>query len=115
MNFSDGITRAIEALKEKKAEDIVLIDLRGICSFTDYFIIATALSTKHSQTLSDFLVEKVNINPLGIEGQEVGEWILVDYGDFVVHIFIEGKRNYYSLETFWMDGKLYRINNGIHS
>ena len=93
----------------------MLIDLRGICSFTDYFLIATSSSSRHSQTLTDFLQEKVGIKPLGIEGEDKGEWVLVDYGEFVVHIFIEEKRNYYSLETLWMDGKLYKIDNENNS
>lgn len=115
MNFSEGIKRAIEALREKKAEDLVLIDLRGICSFTDYFIIATSSSTRHSQTLSEYIQERVGIKPLGIEGEDRGEWVLVDYGDFIVHIFLEEKRNYYSLETLWMDGKFYNFNNETDS
>ncbi len=110
MKFPREIETSLQALREKKAQDLVVLDLKGICSFTDYFLIATASSTRHSQTLSEFLQERVKARPLGVEGEERGEWILLDYGDFVVHIFTEEKRRYYDLESLWMDGKLYRID-----
>ncbi len=110
MKFPKNIERSLQALKEKKAQDLVVIDLKGICSFTDYFLIATASSTRHSQTLSYFLQENLEVSPMGVEGEDRGEWVLLDYGDFVVHIFTEEKRRYYDLESLWMDGNLYRID-----
>ncbi len=110
MKFPENIERSLQALRDKKAQDLVVIDLKGISSFTDYFLIATASSTRHSRTLSDFLQESLKASPLGVEGEERGEWVLLDYGDFVVHIFTREKREYYDLESLWMDGRFYRID-----
>lgn len=90
----------------KKAEDIVIIDLRNKVDYTDFFVICSAYSTKHTQGLLDYLLtelEKLQIKPLGIEGAELGQWIVLDYNTVVVHIFYEPVRKIYALEELWMD------------
>ncbi len=90
----------------KKAEEIVVIDLRKKVNFTDFFVICSAYSTRHTQGLSEYLLtelEKFEIRPLGIEGLELGHWIVLDYDTVVVHIFYEPIRKIYALEELWAD------------
>lgn len=108
MDKETQLSEAIEAALDKKAQDPVVIDLAGICSFTDYFLICTGTSTRHNQTIADSIEEKLKRQghrPLHIEGYTEGEWILLDYVDFVVHIFSARAREFYDLERLWRAGK----------
>lgn len=98
------LRHAIRALQDHKALELKILDLQGICSFTDYFVIATGTSTRHAQAMCDAVVEelgKSGVKPAHIEGYNKAEWILVDYLNFVVHIFIESAREYFDLERLW--------------
>jgi len=102
------LSEAIEAALDKKAQDAVVLELGDICSFTDYFLICTGTSTRHNQTIAEQIEEtlkKAGVRPLHIEGQVEGEWILMDYVDFVVHIFSARAREFYDLERLWRAGK----------
>jgi ribosome-associated protein len=108
MDKDNRLTEAIEAALDKQAHDPIVIELAGICSFTDYFIICTGTSSKHNQSIADGIHEslkRVGGRPLHIEGHAEGEWILMDYGDFVVHIFSARAREFYDLERLWRAGK----------
>ncbi|RME54307.1 MAG: ribosome silencing factor [Deltaproteobacteria bacterium] len=93
--------------QEKKAEDIVVLDMQSASSsYTDYCMICSGNSTRQVQAIADSIernLRREGIRPLGIEGYNVGEWILVDYGDVVVHIFLAENRRYYDLEGLWAD------------
>jgi len=107
-NKENQLSEAIEAALDKKAQDAVVIELGEICSFTDYFLICTGTSTRHNQTIAEHIEEtlkKQGVRPLHIEGQTDGEWILLDYVDFVVHIFSARAREFYDLERLWRAGK----------
>ncbi|WP_038057261.1 ribosome silencing factor [Thermodesulfobacterium hydrogeniphilum] len=96
----------LKLLESKKAEDIVLIDIRDKVDYADYLIICSAHSTKHTQGLTDFVIfelEKFGIKPLNIEGFELGQWIVIDFDSVIVHIFYEPIRKVYALEELWMD------------
>ena len=96
----------VSLLESKKAEDIVLIDVRKKVDYTDFFIICSAHSTKHTQGLCEFIsleLEKLEIKPIGIEGLELGQWIVMDYETVIVHIFYEPVRKVYVLEELWED------------
>jgi len=98
----------LEAALDKKAQDVVVIDLDNICSFTDHFIICTGTSSRHNQTIAEGIDERLRkqgVRPLHIEGHKEGEWILLDYIDFVVHIFTAKAREFYDLERLWRAGK----------
>ena len=98
----------MEAALDKKALDVVVIDLNDVCSFTDNFVICTGTSTRHNQTIAEGIDErlrKIGARPLHIEGHKEGEWILLDYIDFVVHIFTAKSREFYDLERLWRAGK----------
>jgi len=91
-----------------KGEDIVVLNVRKVFPLTDYFVIVTANSRVHSQALCTEILEefeKKNLRPFGIEGYQEGRWVLMDYGDVVVHIFLIEEREYYDLEMLWGDAK----------
>jgi ribosome-associated protein len=102
------ISEAIEAALDKKAQDAIVLELADICSFTDYFLICTGTSTRHNQTIAEHIeqtLRKAGNRPLHVEGFGEGEWILLDYVDFVVHIFTSRAREFYDLERLWRAGK----------
>jgi len=103
----------IKILSEKKAEDILLIDVRHVLSpYISYFVIATATSETHSRALIDEIKQKLKkkgIKTSHIEGYLYGHWILMDYIDVVVHIFLPEERKYYGLEDLWGDMPTYRF------
>lgn len=101
----------LNLLEDKKAENIVLIDVKDKVDYADYFIICSTHSTKHTQGLSDYILfelEKIGIKPLGIEGAELGQWIILDFDSVIVHLFYEPIRQVYALEDLWMDFPLPR-------
>jgi ribosome-associated protein len=107
---------ALEAAFDKKALDAVVIELGDICSFTDHFIVCTGTSSRHNQTIAEGIDEKLRklgTRPLHIEGHTEGEWILMDYVDFVVHIFTARAREFYDLERLWRAGKRLDVNELI--
>jgi ribosome-associated protein len=110
------LTEALEAALDKKALDVVVIELGEVCSFTDNFIICTGTSSRHNQTIGEGIDErlrKLGHRPLHIEGHTEGEWILMDYIDFVVHIFTARAREFYDLERLWRAGKRRDVNELI--
>lgn len=96
----------LRAAIEKKAEDPVLLELKGISSITDYFLLCTGKSDRQVQAIAQWIEEslkKKGIRPIGQEGSEHGRWILMDYDDVVVHIFLEPVRKFYDLEGLWIE------------
>lgn len=95
---------AIHVLDENKALEIKDIDVTSLTNLTDHMIICSATSTRHASALADKLIRGLRdqgVRPLGVEGQEDGEWILVDLGDAVVHIMLPAQRDFYDLEKLW--------------
>ncbi|MGK7876287.1 MAG: ribosome silencing factor [Xenococcaceae cyanobacterium] len=94
-----------QAADDRKAEDIVLLRVAEVSYLTDYFVIATGFSKTQVQAISDSIKEKVEKecqkHPMRIEGKAEGTWILQDYGDVIVHIFLPQEREFYNLEAFW--------------
>lgn len=106
-SLPNEISLCVEAGQDKKAEDILVLDLRGLSSFTDYFVIMQGNSARQNQAILESVelsLKKENIRPLSVEGKKHGEWILMDYGSFIVHIFSSRARAYYALEKLWGDG-----------
>jgi ribosome-associated protein len=104
----DLVRAAIHAAEEKKAKDVRAIDIRGLSAVTDYMIIATGSSDTNVRAIAegvrDRLLEKGE-RPFSVEGLQEGSWVLLDYVDFVVHVFHAEKRLYYGLEELWADAK----------
>jgi ribosome-associated protein len=99
---------AVRAAESKKATDIRVLDLTGITSFTDYFVICTGSNPKQIQAISEEIGLKLKESgelPHSLEGFNQAEWILADYGDFLVHVFSEKARSYYDLERLWRNAK----------
>ncbi|AQZ94903.1 ribosome silencing factor [Halopseudomonas phragmitis] len=114
MQIDDLIKLVEHELDELKAKDVVKIDVREQTSVTDYMIIASGTSSRHVSSLSDNLVEKAKAagrQPLGVEGQDSGEWVLVDLGDVVVHIMQPATRQFYDLERLWQSAESRRAQH----
>jgi len=98
----------IEALDGLKADNINVLDVKDRTSVTDYMVIASGTSTRHVKSLADNVVAEVKEHggrPLGIEGGDASDWMLVDLGEIVVHIMMPATRSFYDLERFWSDGE----------
>lgn len=96
---------ALAAL-DKKAEDLVVLDVRGLSSFTDFFVIMSGRSTRHVQGLAqavDAALRHKNVKDGNTEGLNEGHWVLLDYNDVIVHIFYNEDRNFYNIEGLWHD------------
>ena len=95
------------ALEELKAKDIVEIDVRGKSSVADYMVIASGTSSRHVKSSADEVVrfaKKLDVMPLGVEGEREAEWVLVDLGDVIVHVMLPRVREFYALERLWTVG-----------
>lgn len=106
--FDERIRRALSAAAEKKALDLTVLDLREIASFTDIFVIASGTNKRQVQAISDEIVEQLKragTRAARVEGYQTAEWILIDYGDFIVHVFDEKSRRFYDLERLWRDAR----------
>jgi ribosome-associated protein len=103
------VSEAISACLDKKAEDLRLLELeQGSGAFTDYFVICSGSNPRQIQAISDEVelrLKRAGLYPNNIEGHKQAEWVLIDYVDFVVHIFSEGARRYYDLERLWKSAK----------
>ncbi len=111
INFRELAKECALLAEEKKAKDIVVLDIRRLSFITDYFVIATANSYIHLDTLSDWIISNFKKNliyPLHKEGKGTAQWILIDYGGVIVHIFLKEARDFYQLEKLWVEAK--RIN-----
>ena len=101
----DALTDLVlDALDDLKAVDPVVIDVKALSSVMDFLVIASGTSTRHVKSLADNVIMRAKSHenrPLGIEGQAVGDWVLVDFGDVVVHVMQPATRSFYDLERLW--------------
>ncbi|MBS3818211.1 ribosome silencing factor [bacterium] len=110
-SLPQSVQVAIDNIQAKKGQNIVILDLRGKSSFTDYFVIVHGNTSRQNMAICESTEKRLkeeNLRAIGIEGTESAEWILMDYGSFVIHIFSERAYEYYSLDKLWGDSpKLY--------
>jgi len=95
------------AVEELKAKEVVEIDVRGKSSVADFMVIASGTSTRHVKSIADEVVKfakKLDVMPLGVEGEREAEWVLVDLGDVIVHVMLPRVREFYALERLWTVG-----------
>jgi ribosome-associated protein len=98
---------------KKKASDLVVLDLAGLTIIADYFVICSGESTTQVKAIAEFIEHEFSgkgVRLLGIEGLDFGHWVLLDYGDVIVHIFEKETRAYYELEKLWMDAETVEID-----
>lgn len=108
----EQVKLAVHCAEEKKAEQIVVLRLVELTEFTDFFIICSGNSTRQVQAIADEVIEKlkkIKVRPLHTEGYRAGEWVLIDYGAFVVHVFVDQARKFYDLERLWRDAERVEI------
>ncbi len=106
--MKDALRLALLAFEEKKALDIVALDISRVASFASFFLICSGDSSRQIQAIADEVeirLKREGIRPNHIEGYRHAEWVLLDYVDFVVHIFSKKARTYYDLERLWRDGR----------
>jgi len=105
--------RAARAAIDKKAIDLVVLDVQGLSSVADYFLVCSGRSTPHIKSISDAIREELKeagSRPLPAEGQAESGWLLLDYGDVLMHVFLEDTRAYYALERLWGDAPLLPVD-----
>jgi ribosome-associated protein len=106
--MTDSLKLAVNAADDKKASDLVILDISEIASFANYFLICTGDSSRQMQAIADEIEKRLKAQgtrPSHMEGYQNSEWILLDYGDLVIHIFSKTARVYYDLERLWRDSK----------
>ena len=100
--------RIVELAEDKKASDIVLLDLRELTTLADYFVICSGWSERQLQAIADGILESLRderVKPIGREGEPASHWILVDFGSVIVHVFTPPERDFYQLEKHWSEAK----------
>lgn len=107
--LDEEVKLALHSASEKKAFDMVALDLREIASFAEFFVICSGANTRQAQAIADEIEEQLKkqlkTRAVRIEGYRTAEWILMDYGDFIVHIFDKDARDFYDLQRLWRDAK----------
>jgi len=104
------------AALKKKATDLVILKVQELSSFTDYFVICSGSSDRQVQAIADSIqtdLKKSGQLPLGVEGGRSGKWVLMDFGDVVVHVFYEATREFYDIERLWADAPSMIINENV--
>jgi ribosome-associated protein len=98
----------VDAVLGKKAENILVLDVRGLTSVADFFIVCSGRSNRQVAAIADHVernLKKKGMKPLSVEGKNEGLWVLLDYGDVIIHVFYEAVRKFYDLEGLWSDAK----------
>ena len=111
-----SVLLCVNTLLEKKAKDLVIINVKEISSFADYLVICSGTSDRQVRALSAFIQEKLKKSgmfPLGVEGEDYGQWVLMDYADVVIHIFLEPVRELYDLEKLWMEAPCMEVGEDV--
>jgi ribosome-associated protein len=115
--LDENVKLALHSASEKKAFDLVGLDLREVASFTEFFIIASGTNQRQVQAIADEIEEQLKkqlkSKPVRTEGYTTAEWVLMDYGDFIVHIFEQKAREFYDLERLWRDAKKVELPENI--
>jgi ribosome-associated protein len=109
MNLKRKIKKIVKLIEDKKGENIIVLDLKGLTWITDYFIITSGDSQIQTKAIAENILTNIEENPISVEGIDDGKWILIDYGEIIIHIFLNETREYYKLEKLWSDAKIAEI------
>jgi ribosome-associated protein len=106
------LSRAAELLSERKAQHLMVLDLRGVSNATDFFLLASGTSDLHTRSIAEHVIDELKkdgVRPDHVEGLRGGRWVLIDYIDFVVHVFHPAARDFYQLERLWGDAPAHEL------
>ncbi|MGD9022467.1 MAG: ribosome silencing factor [Deltaproteobacteria bacterium] len=115
LTYEQTLDPYVRAVTGMKALNVVILDLRGLASFADTFIICSGRSHRQVSAIAEFIEQQLKekgIQALGIEGLREGHWVLMDYGDVVIHVFFEPVRMFYDLEGLWSDARRIEVADG---
>jgi len=116
LDGKERVLLCVNASLEKKAKDLVILNVKTLSSFADYFIICSGSSDRQVQAIASSIQEnlkKVGVLPLGVEGETFGKWALMDYDDVIIHIFYEPIREFYDIERLWSDAPRMEIGGDV--
>jgi ribosome-associated protein len=108
------IQTIVSAADDKKAFDIKVLEIGGLSSIADYFVVASGNNERQAVAIADEIEDKMTelgLEPLNKEGHQTGRWILLDYGDIIVHVFHKEEREFYNLEKLWLDAKSFEVED----
>jgi len=103
------IKKIIKSIEDKKGTDLKVLDVSKLTWICDYFIIASGESTIQTKVIAENILEKIKERVISVEGLEDGKWILIDYGEIIIHIFLTETRNYYNLDKLWGDAEIIKV------
>lgn len=112
--LSEDVARAVELAQDRKGRDVTVLDLRGLSSATDFFLIVTGTSDIHVRSIASYIIDEMKgagARPGHVEGVQGGRWVLIDYIDFVVHVFHPAARDFYQLERLWGDAPVLAVES----
>ena len=112
--LSDEVARAVDLAQDRKGQDVTVLDLRGLSSATDFFLVVTGTSDIHVRSIAEHIMEELkreDVRPDHVEGVRGGRWVLIDYIDFVVHVFHPAARDFYQLERLWGDAPVLAVES----
>ncbi len=112
--LTGDVTRAVQAALDKKAFDVVVLDLRGTPAFTDFFVLCSGASPRQVKAIADAVEETLRaakVRPAHVEGYDRAEWVLMDFFTFIVHVFTPQTREFYSLERLWGDAERVEVSD----
>lgn len=101
-----AVRHAVAAILDRKGEDLKVLHVSEVTSFTDYFLLCSGSNSRQVQAIADGVEERLReqgVKPLHVEGYTTGQWVLLDYGDFVLHVFLQERRRFYGLDRLWGD------------
>jgi ribosome-associated protein len=113
-NITSQLDIYVQAALEKKAEGLVVLDVRGLTSIADAFVICSGRSNRQVSAIADHIerfLKNKGVRPLGVEGKGAGHWVLMDYGHVIIHVFYSETRSFYDLEGLWVDAKKIRTES----
>jgi ribosome-associated protein len=116
INGEERVLLCVNASLKRKAKDLIILNVRELSSFADYFIICSGTSDRQVQAIAESIQENLKENgilPLGVEGERIGKWVLMDYEDIIVHIFYEPIREFYDIERLWSDAPRMEIEDDV--
>ena len=117
-DFDPSLDLYVKSALGRKALGLVVLDVRGLTSVADAFIICSGRSNRQVTAIAEFIqaeLKKAGIKPLSVEGKKEGHWVLLDYGHVIIHVFYESVRNFYDLEGLWMDAKRIKTKSLIEA